>query len=371
LVLGSVPPPIGGQTIYFHTLLRTQVASEFDVIFLDLKFADTIANYGRFSLNKIIRLIGYILRLCFILLTNRIDLVYAAIQFKKAACVKDMLLATVCKIFGKHVVGCIVGIGLADLYDQSGWLMKLFIRRSIGVYSAFITPSLAMYERYFPSDLMPPEKARVVPFGIFTDAEISRRRLLLDSEPIQVIYYSHFIKSKGVDDLVAAIPLVIEKHPNVTFLFAGAWDSEIHRESLMSYVESAGIGKYVRFLGIVTGEEKKRYLESSDIFVLPTYFELEGLPLSILEAMSFGCAVIVTDHAAISSAVEDGINGLFCKPNNPKDLASKIILLMDDRQTLFRMQTNNLRRFNEFFTAERFGERLAHELMLLEETFNQ
>lgn len=365
LVIGSVPPPIGGATIYFQTLLRTEVATKFDVIFLDIRFSTSISEYGQFSLSKTILLVKYILRLFYILISNRIDLVYSAIQFNKAAYIKDVSLAAICKLFGKRVVGCIVGIGLTELYDRSGWPMKWCIRRSVGFYYSFTTPSITMYERYFPSFLMPVKKALSVPYGIFTDASGIIPKLHKESEQIQVIYYSHYIKSKGLDDLVAAIPLILKENPNVTFLFVGAWDTESHRESVMGFVESAGIGKFVRFLGVLTGDDKCSHLERSDIFVLPTYFEFEGLPLSILEAMSFGCAVIATNHAAISSVVEDGVNGLICKPNNPQDLASKILLLLNDRQNLLRIQTNNINKFQDFFTAERFGERLSHELKLL------
>lgn len=365
LVLGSVPPPIGGATVYFQTLLRTQVASKFNIIFLDLKFADSIADYGQFSLQKILRLIGYMIRLCGILLTKNIDLVYSAIQFKKAPFYKDILLAAVCRLFSKRVVGCIVGIGLEDLYNKSGKFIKFSIRRGLGLYYAFTTPSLAMYERYFPSELMPTKKARVVPFGIFTDAGTPIDRILTTSDPIQVIYYSHFIKSKGVDDLVSAIPTVIKKYPNVNFLFVGSWDSESHKEFLMSYVQSLGINDYVKFMGLVTGDVRRQCLASSDIFVLPTYFEFEGLPLSILEAMSYGCAIITTDHAAISSVVKNGINGLLCRPKDPQDLAFKIATLLKDKQALHQIKLNNINKFHEFYTAERFGERLVGELNLL------
>ncbi len=136
----------------------------------------------------------------------------------------------------------------------------------------------------------------------------------------------------------------------------------------MKYIETKGIGKFVKFLGVVTGEERRLCLQNSDLFVLPTYFEFEGLPLSILEAMSYGCAIIATDHAAISSAVEDGVNGLLCETNNSRDLALKIMHLLNNRDMLLKIQTNNIKKFNEQFTAEHFGEKLAYELTLLAET---
>jgi len=364
LILGTLPPPVNGATIYFDTLLKTKVTRQFDIVFLDLKFADSIGDYGRFSLAKAGRFVGYAVRLCRILITSRIDLVYAAISFPPVSFVKDIFLVTICRLFGRRVVGCILGIGLENLYDHSGWFMKRFIKWGISLYHSFTTPSLKMYDRYF-SRLLPLEKAQAVPFGIFTDADVPNRNLIEASGSVRIIFYSNFVRSKGIDEALEAIPLVTRKNPNVSFLFVGAWDSEVHKSAAMSIVESTGIGEHLKFLGVVTGDARKTCLQESDIFLLPTYYPSEGLPLAILEAMSYGCAIIATDHAATASAVEDGVNGFMCHPRDSRDLAIKINQLIEDRQLLLGMQQNSLRKFRELFTAERFGEKLAGELLCL------
>ena len=364
LVLGALPPPVHGATMYFDTLLKTQVANDFDVIFVDLKFSDSITEYGRFSLAKTVTAIRYLVRLCLILITRRIDLVYAAISFTRVSLAKDIAFTALCRLFRKRVVCCVLGIGLENLYDQSGWLMKLFIIWGIGLYHSFVMPSLKMHARYF-AKLIPLDKVRCVPFGIFTDAGNPGLKLLEASAPIKIIFYSNFIKSKGIDEALKCIPSVMQRNPNVSFLFVGAWDSEAHKDAAMRIVDSVGMGERLKFSGVVTGEAKKRYLEESDIFLLPTYYYSEGLPLAILEAMSYGCAIVCTDHAATTVAVEDGVNGLICRPHDPQDLAIKINQLVEDRQLLLRMQENSVRKFKQLFTAEQFGERLSRTLASL------
>ena len=220
-----------------------------------------------------------------------------------------------------------------------------------------------MHERYF-ARFIPLEKARGVPFGVFMEGEIPVRKLA-GTRPIQVIFYSNFIKSKGVDEALGCIPLVTRKNGNVKFLFVGAWDSEAHCRDLMRMAESVDIRGRVEFLGVVSGEAKRTCLQESDIFLLPTYYPHEGLPLALLEAMSYGCAVVTTDHAAISSAVAEGVNGFFCRAGDYEDLARRIIQLVDDRELLLRMQERSLHKFRQLFTAERFGEGLAKELSSL------
>ncbi len=366
LILGSLPPPVNGATIYFSTILKSAIAQEFEITLLDLKFAKTIGDYGNFSLIKILRLISYCLQLCFILATKKIDMVYAHISYHRISFAKDITLMAISRLFGKKVVVCILGIGLERLYQNSGRFMRWFIRWGVGLGMYYVTPSLKMFERHY-SSLIPVEKVRCVPFGIFTGANKSINKRIDNFEAIKVVYYSHFIKTKGIDDVLAAVPLVVQKNPNVKFTFVGTWDTEDHKKEALAILENETIDikNRVEFSGLVTGDGEKACLKESDIFILPTYFESEGLPLSILEAMSYGCAIIATDHSGISVAVEDEVNGLICRPHDPIDIAQKINRLIDDRQLLYSLQENSLRIFHESFTAEKFSDNLVAVLKSL------
>jgi glycosyltransferase involved in cell wall biosynthesis len=78
--------------------------------------------------------------------------------------------------------------------------------------------------------------------------------------------------------------------------------------------------------------------------------------------MSYGCAIVATDHAAISSVVRDGINGAICKPRDPEDVANKIVSLIENRSLLREIRLNNIRKYKECYTGELFGERLTQTL---------
>jgi glycosyltransferase involved in cell wall biosynthesis len=360
LILGALPPPVNGAAKYFETLLKTRVADEFDIIFLNLRFVKSIDDYGRFSTRKAFIAIKYALRLVRILTWDRIDLVYSAVSFTRVSFTKDMVLTAICRLFGRRVVGCILGIGLEDLYTSSGAAMRWFIRRGLTLYEAFITPSLRMHERYFAS-LIPVAKAREVAFGVFADGSAPDRSLAAN-RTVQILYYSNFVRAKGIDEALGAVPIVIRRHADVRFLFVGAWDSEAHRRAVMPLAEADEMKERVKFTGIVSGDARRACLQESDIFLLPTYYPNEGMPLALLEAMSYGCAIVTTDHAAISSVVEEGVSGLFCRAGDIEDLAGRIVQLLDDQHLLRRLQQGSARRFREDFTAQRFGERLTREL---------
>ena len=80
-----------------------------------------------------------------------------------------------------------------------------------------------------------------------------------------------------------------------------------------------GLTDIVQFLGWINNEQKTELLKQSDILVLPSYNE--GLPIAILEALSYGLPVISTNVGSISEAVIDGTNGFLYTPGDVDKLA--------------------------------------------------
>ena len=92
-------------------------------------------------------------------------------------------------------------------------------------------------------------------------------------------------------------------------------------------------------MGYVDEKEKIKTLTSPDIYILPS--PAEGLPISILEAMSAGLAVISTNVGAIPEVIENGVNGYLIEKGDYKNLAEKILTLANNRELLDTMSLNN------------------------------
>src|SRR5207302_1630971 len=69
-----------------------------------------------------------------------------------------------------------------------------------------------------------------------------------------------------------------------------------------------------------------------DVFVLPTYYRFEGQPLSLLESMWAGCAVIASRHACIPATVGDG--AVLIEPRDAARLGETLCELFSDRQRM-------------------------------------
>ena len=165
-----------------------------------------------------------------------------------------------------------------------------------------------------------------------------------------IFYVGMLLKSKGVDILISAIPIIKKSIPDVCLYIAGAGKEETNLKNL---VKELNIEKNVKFLGFITEEEKYTYYKSVDIFVLPSLFEPFGLVL--LEAMSCGKPVVASKVGGIPYIVEDGKTGLLFESENVEDLAEKIITLLKDEELRDNMGKVGRERAKEF-TWEKVAE---------------
>lgn len=127
----------------------------------------------------------------------------------------------------------------------------------------------------------------------------------------KLLFLGRICKEKGIVELIKAVSELSYECPDIQLYLGGVFEDESLREVAGKYPE------VVKTLGWVEGNEKKRYLELCDIFVLPSYFE--GQPVSVLEAMSYGLCIVASQVGGIPQMIKDHEDGLLIQP---KDKAS-------------------------------------------------
>lgn len=125
-------------------------------------------------------------------------------------------------------------------------------------------------------------------------------------------------EQKGLAYLIEAASLVCKQYPNVRFLIAG--EGEL-RSLLQDKIVQLDLSRHVYLLG--KHPNIYEFLGQLDLFVLPSLWE--GLPTVILEAMFAGVPLIATNIPGTDELIEDGVNGWLVSPQNPIQLAEKII----------------------------------------------
>jgi glycosyltransferase involved in cell wall biosynthesis len=135
---------------------------------------------------------------------------------------------------------------------------------------------------------------------------------------------------KGLDVLLYAMPIILQKYPNVKLVLAGSGKETAKLQVITKILQ---INHKVVFAGYVQGEEKLQLLATTDLFVQPSLSD--GFAISVLEAMASGIPVVITDKVGLADYIKNGSCGLIVKSGNPEMLANAIIkLLLDDHLRL-------------------------------------
>ena len=158
-----------------------------------------------------------------------------------------------------------------------------------------------------------------------------------------LLFVGRLIKSKGIFDLLDAMPLIL-RQIDCQLLIAG--DGE-ERENIKRYLEEAHLEKSARLLGYLDFDQLCDIYRSTSVFVLPTYFG-EGFPGVIVEAMSFGLPIVTTPVRGSRDHLSDGINALFVNPKDSYAIAKAIVCLLNDPQLCSQMRCANLEKVKEF-----------------------
>lgn len=147
--------------------------------------------------------------------------------------------------------------------------------------------------------------------------------------PFKVLFMGVLIKRKGIFDLIETINHLkkINKLDGMKFILAGAGAEEIE---LKRKCKEYKLDNYIEFMGWVSGKKKDDLYMNCQMAILPSYNE--GLPISILEALSYGMPLIATDVGDISSAVKNGINGYLFQPGDVIEMADAIYKVSSNRK---------------------------------------
>jgi glycosyltransferase involved in cell wall biosynthesis len=148
----------------------------------------------------------------------------------------------------------------------------------------------------------------------------------------KVLFVGPVIRRKGVENLIRAIPKVVNdnKFKNALFIFTGIGD---YLEEAKLLAGKLGIQKNTLFTGYIGIEYLAMFYKISDLFVLPSFSE--GLPTSILEAMFFSLPVIATDIPGVRDHFKDC--ALLIPPRDTESISTAISNLLNNSQLSKRL----------------------------------
>ena len=174
----------------------------------------------------------------------------------------------------------------------------------------------------------------VVHNGVDTNFFFVQNEMKKENE-LYILYAGSLDALKGLTDLIKCAKFVHQERQNVKFILAGRGPLE---EKLKKIVHNFDLDENFSFVGYVNQGTLLKYYQNATIFVHTSYHE--GLPTTILEAMSCGIPVVATAVAGTSEVVMEGETGFLVPPKSPDKLATAILSLLNDKELRERIGKN-------------------------------
>ena len=335
-------PMTGGSEIALEEICRRLNDLTFDIITPRYKksFAKT-ENLANICIHRIgfgMKLDKYIFPLAGFfkgfLLTRTND--YAAIHAYQAS--YGAGAATFLKYFSS--IKFILTLQEGKAMTEQNPVIRFF--RKIIIKKADIITAISIYLKNFAEKINKKAEIIVVPNGVdyekFSSAlPIEKTSLDINNTAKLILTVSRLVQKNGLATLFRAIKIVKTLTSDIKLVVVGSGPLESGLKNLALELD---ISNNVLFMGEKNYSEIPRYLKTADLFVRSS--RSEGLGNAFIEAMAAGLPIIGTPVGGIPDFLKDGETGLFCEVDNPKNLAEKIMLLLNNGELREKLIKNGL-----------------------------
>ena len=343
-IIAWFPPPMHGLAKAVDTLYKSRLNDKYDF--------DAINLVG----NK------YIFRTIWSILKQKRDICYFTISQSKFGNMRDLFILWAMMATKAKCIIHLHGGNYKHLMDEEfGALQRWLNRKTVKLLDAAIVLSKSLVQNF--SEYIDASRIFVVPncidqeFVLSEEQFLAKNNKMKQSNEVHVLFLSNMIASKGYKEVLSVAKMAKNcGNANLFFHFAGKFFDKTEKEHFFSFVKDNSLQVNVIHHGVVLGEEKRNLLQSCDVFILPTTYPWEGQPISILEAMGNGMAIITTNHSGIPDIVEDGKNGLVIDRNNidAKKMYEYLIYLLGNKNVLTTISSENYKTSMREYTEENY-----------------
>ncbi len=177
----------------------------------------------------------------------------------------------------------------------------------------------------------------------------------LPKQATTFLLIARLLGDKGVREFANAAKIVKQDYPSAKFQLLGPYDSSPDKISAEEVSQWQRDGQ-IEYLGET--DNVKPFIMACHIYTLPSYHE--GLPRSVLEAMSIGRPILTTDAAGCRDTVVNGENGWLVPTRDVEALASRMIWFIENSEQWQSMATNSRRMVEDKFNVDQVNEAIGN-----------
>ena len=187
---------------------------------------------------------------------------------------------------------------------------------------------------------VPPVKIDLIPHGIpdvpFVDPSFYKDQFGVEGKTV-LLSFGLLSPNKGIENVISALPAILEKYPNVVYIILGAThphilrnDGETYRLSLQRLAQEQGVeGQVIFYNRFVGSQELTEFIGAADIYITPYLDEKQIVSGTLAYTLGAGKAVVSTPYWYAGEMLADG-RGALVPFRDPAALATQIVDLLDD-----------------------------------------
>lgn len=361
LMIGPLPPPVSGQSLSFKLLIDLFSNKNLPISFVDTSRKSLSRTRDQsFTLRRAFQTFRIILKGLVHISNIKVKTVYLTLTQSNLGFIKDFVFINFAKLLRKTFVIHLKGGNYDKFYDSGGTLLKRLIASTMNRVDHIIILSHRLENVFYFIH----NQSKIVEIHNtapeFDDSQRITHKQVSPGETLKLLYLSNIVPSKGIFELLDAAAMLLEKSVSFELHIAGNFllnsDSELLTlDSLKKkfHKKLARLGDRAFFYSHADKELKTRLMSNCHVFVLPTYYNNEGQPVSIIEALYHGMAILSTHYRSIPDMLEDGENGYFLKEKNAADIACVIEKLYNQKSLIQSFSKKSIEFYYEKFSRDR------------------
>lgn len=335
LMVGSETTVKGGMTTVVNSFLNHNFLK------YEIEYIPTHYNCG--TIKNILNFFGNIINLSKAIKENEIIHMHMS---ERGSCIRKYIVFKIAKKNNKKVIIHTHGAEFKEYYSNLSYNMKKRIIELLTGCDEVITLG-ENWNEYFKS-LSSDIRCRILKNSV----EIPVDKVSMDDKEFNILFLAIIDKRKGIYDLVEVANKILKAYDGdkkINFIIAGTGKEE---EEIKKLVKQYKLNDNFNFLGWINGEKKKEVLKNTHLFLLPSYNE--GLPVSILEAISYGIPVISTNVGSINEAVLNNFNGYLIEPGDIEGLKCRINSIIENPELWIKFSNNSKQLCKQEFNSEEY-----------------
>lgn len=372
IAIGPLPPPVSGGSIAFREVCDDLARNGINCRVINISPAQSSTIVGRRVVAARVRSwLGALATLHTELSAAPASTVYLLLGQARSSFARDLLCVAIGRWHDARIVGHVHGGCYDLLHDESGPIVQKSIRLMVRQLDRVVVLGESLRGML---DFEPSARTRltVVPNGLPSTAwSATAPRHITAGQPLELLFLSNLIETKGYLDLISAAALLRKRGVDVRVHLAGEFrqspddervrSAEHARVLLGETVRDLGMDDVVTLHGAVDEAGKRALLQRCHMLVLPTRYRFEGQPIAIIEALAAGLPVVSTRFRAIPDIVQDRVTGVLVDDPSPEGLCEVLcdaVMWLAQPDTYNRASQAALDSARESLGSDRFLDRM-------------